>query len=614
SYPIRGINIEGPTMDSGTSLSFFSGLYIGSPSGAGTVTNKYALVTEPNAGNFGIGTTSPGSLLEVDGNLTVGAGGILTGNGSGLTNLNPGSLGSGTIPSSALNNVNGSGLTNLNAANLTGTVPSSILSGVNGFGLTNVNAATLVGFLPSAFATTLSNTFTGNQSVTGSLILSGSITGTAASLNSVALPSTSSDGTMGVITLGGTLFLHSFGTNNTFVGASAGNITMTGTGNNTAVGASALTANTTGPYNAAFGTNALGANTTGGGNAAFGYQALQANTTGGGMSGPNSAFGYQALQANTTGNLNSAFGALTLSANTTGSTNSAFGNNALNANTTGTGNAAFGNGTLTANTTGGGNAAFGSAALKANTTGESNAAVGLGALNANTTASYNSAFGAGALHLNTTGGGNAAFGISALFNLNGGTNNTAIGQFAGSNLTAGESYDIYIGNAGVAGESNTIRIGTDAQQTATFIVGINGATSASGVEVFVNSSDQLGTVTSSRRFKHEIADIGAESDLLMKLRPVAFYYKPELDETQTRQYGLVAEEVAQVAPQLVVYDKDGAPQTVRYHFVNAMLLNAAQKQQRLLEEQRTAIGRQESRIQDLEARLAKLEAALAERH
>ena len=155
---------------------------------------------------------------------------------------------------------------------------------------------------------------------------------------------------------------------------------------------------------------------------------------------------------------------------------------------------------------------------------------------------------------------------------------------------AAESNNIYIGNAGVAGESNTIRIGIDRNQTAAFIAGISGKTSASGVAVFVNSAGQLGTSTSSRRFKHEIADMGAESDLLMKLRPVAFYYKPELDETQTRQYGLVAEEVAQVAPQLVVYDKDGAPQTVRYHFVNAMLLNEVQKQQRLLEEQRTLLG------------------------
>ncbi|MGA9206508.1 MAG: tail fiber domain-containing protein [Terriglobales bacterium] len=559
-FPVRSINIEGPNMNTGTTLSNFTGLYIGSPSGAGTVTSKFALVTEPNAGNVGIGTTSPTVPLEVAGNLTVDTPGVITGNGSGLTSLPAPQAASlvGTIPPAALNGVNGSGLTNLNAANLTGTVPSSILSGVNGFGLTNVDAATLAGFLPSAFATTLSNTFTGNQSVTGNLSLSGSLTGGAASLNSLALPNTSSDGTMGVIALGDTLFLHSFGTDNTFVGASAGNLTMTGTAN-----------------------------------AAVGRNALSANTTG----SSNSAFGAGALKANTTNCCNSAFGAGALTANTTGTNNSAFGNAVLLANTTGSGNTAFGDVALAANTTGIQNSAFGNAALRANTTGNWNAAFGVNALLANTTANYNS-----------------AFGIHALSSLSGGQSNIALGYGAGDNLTGAESNNIYIGNQGVAGESNTIRIGTDAQQTATFIAGINGATSASGVEVFVNSSDQLGTVTSSRRFKHQIADIGAESDLLMKLRPVAFYYKPEFDEAQTRQYGLVAEEVAQVAPQLVVYDKDGAPQTVRYHFVNAMLLNAVQKQQRLLEEQRTTIGKQESRIQDLEARLAKLEAALAERH
>src|SRR4029077_3922069 len=102
--------------------------------------------------------------------------------------------------------------------------------------------------------------------------------------------------------------------------------------------------------------------------------------------------------------------------------------------------------------------------------------------------------------------------------------------------------------------------------------------------------------------------------LRMKLGPVAFYYKPELDETHTRQYGLVAEEVAQVAPQLVVFDKDGAPETVRYHFVNAMLLNEVQKQRQQVdeqrkenEEQRATIARQQAEIQDLSGRLAKLE-------
>jgi hypothetical protein len=124
------------------------------------------------------------------------------------------------------------------------------------------------------------------------------------------------------------------------------------------------------------------------------------------------------------------------------------------------------------------------------------------------------------------------------------------------------------------------------------------------VAVYVNADGQLGTTPSSRRYKQQIADMSAESHVLMKLRPVSFYYRPELDEAHVRQYGLVTEEVAEAAPDLVAYDKDGAPQAVRHHFVNAMLLNEAQKQRRLVEEQKAT-------IQDLEARLARLEAALA---
>jgi hypothetical protein len=192
-----------------------------------------------------------------------------------------------------------------------------------------------------------------------------------------------------------------------------------------------------------------------------------------------------------------------------------------------------------------------------------------------------------------------------------GNNNIAVGTGAGGNLSSAESNDIYIGSSGEAGESNTIRIGYIGTITAAAIAGIYGSTSASGVDVLVNASGLLGTTTSSRRFKHQIVDMGAESDVLMKLRPVSFYYKPELDDTQTRQYGLVAEEVAEVAPQLVVFDKDGAPQTVRYRFVNAMLLNEVQKQRQLVEEQSGTIVKQQEEIQDLAARMAKLETLLA---
>ena len=161
-----------------------------------------------------------------------------------------------------------------------------------------------------------------------------------------------------------------------------------------------------------------------------------------------------------------------------------------------------------------------------------------------------------------------------------------------------------------ATESDTIRIGRD--QTVTYIKGISGATSSGGVAVYVNSSGKLGTITSSRRYKEDIADMGDASRNLMKLRPVAFHYKPEYsDGPRTMQYGLIAEEVAEVYPELVVYDpKTGQPQTVSYHLVNALLLNEVQKQYRENRVQDREIQKQQNRIDDLEKRLAKLESMI----
>jgi len=427
--------------------------------------------------------------------------------------------------------------------------------------------------------------------------------GSAALAGVLALPHTTS-ASVGTVTLGPAPFLHSFGSQNTFVGAFAGNFGMTG-GGNTGVGYLALNSDTSGDLNSAFGAIALVNNTTGGGNSAFGSQALAANTTG----TDNSAFGLYALQSNTA-SFNSAFGKGALQSNTSADYNSAFGFLALNSNTTGEGNAAFGNYALFKNTEGRSNAAFGGGALQANTTGTANSAFGTQALNDNTTGADNSAFGAGALVLNNGGHSNVAIG-EALRNLTTGSSNIAIGNDAGLNLTAGESNNIYIGNLGMAGESNTIRIGTTPNQTATFIAGINGTTSASGVNVFVNSAGQLGTATSSRRFKQDIADLGNESDVLLKLRPVAFYYKSEFDSSHTRQYGLVAEEVAQIAPGLVVFDKDGQPETVRYHFVNAMLLNEVQKQRRLIEEQQRLMEQQQKENEEMQLQLKQVMLRLA---
>jgi hypothetical protein len=243
--------------------------------------------------------------------------------------------------------------------------------------------------------------------------------------------------------------------------------------------------------------------------------------------------------------------------------------------------------------TGASNTGMGHSALLSITSGDGNSAFGTGALHDLAVGDSNTAFGAGALANITGNSQDDAFGRFALGSLTNGVFNVAIGQTAGFLLTSGNN-NLYVANQGAATESSTIRIGSS--QTATFLAGVSGQTSAAGVAVLVNSSGKLGTTTSSRRFKQDIVDMGDESDVLQKLRPVAFFYKPEYDETRTRQYGLIAEEVAEVAPELVVYDAEGRPETVRYHFVNAMLLDQVQKQQ--------------ARIQGLEARLAAVESLL----
>jgi hypothetical protein len=187
---------------------------------------------------------------------------------------------------------------------------------------------------------------------------------------------------------------------------------------------------------------------------------------------------------------------------------------------------------------------------------------------------------------------NTAVGFKALTNAVGG-GNIALGAYSGSNLVAGGG-NIYIGNLGVATESGTIRIGDG--NTATYIAGISGATNSGGVAVYVNASGQLGTLTSSARFKENIREIGQASSGLMKLHPVRFRYKKDIDPSGLEQYGLVAEDVAKVYPNLVVYDDKGQPQTVRYHFVNAMLLNEVQKQARQIADQGAQIAEQREMI------------------
>jgi hypothetical protein len=281
-----------------------------------------------------------------------------------------------------------------------------------------------------------------------------------------------------------------------------------------------------------------------------------------------------------------------------GANNTFLGSNAGNFTMTGGGNTASGDFALFSNTTGTNNTANGLAALQINTTGLDNVASGDFALANNTIGIRNTAIGASALALNN-GSQNTALGTFALQNNTTGSLNIAIGYNAGNALTTGAS-NICFGNLGVAGESQTTRIGST--QTRAFIAGVRGVTTAAAaIPVLIDTNGQLGTVSSSARFKEEIKDMGGASSGLLKLRPVMFRYKGQA-EART-QFGLIAEEVEEVLPELVVHNSAGEVETVLYHEMPAMLLNELQKQQ-------SRIEWQEGMIVALQARLAALEAAV----
>jgi hypothetical protein len=336
--------------------------------------------------------------------------------------------------------------------------------------------------------------------------------------------------------------------------------------------------------NTAEGDGALFSLTTGADNTANGLQALYSNTTG----SENTANGVNALFFNTTANDNTATGFEALYSNTTGADNTANGVNALLSNTTGSQNTANGVGTLKQNTTGHANTANGYRALYINTTGRANTANGLQSL-----------------YSNTTGSQNTAGGLNALANNTIGSNNIALGVSAGLNLTTG-SNNIDIGASGVAGESGVIRIGKSPTATATFIAGIAGKTVASGVGVIVNASGQLGTILSSARYKEAIKPMDKMSETILALKPVTFRYKEDLDPDGVPQFGLIAEQVEKVNPDLVVRDEHGQVMTVRYEAVNAMLLNEFLKEHRQVQELKGTVAQQQKQIEALTAAVQKV--------
>ena len=318
-----------------------------------------------------------------------------------------------------------------------------------------------------------------------------------------------------------------------------------------------------------------------GGNTAEGQTALLSLTTG----GFNTGIGFFSLRNDTAGSFNTAVGAGALLANTANS-NTATGTGALLSNTGGTLNTANGTFALFFNTSGVANTGIGDEVLFNNTIGQQNTAIGIYALQTNTTGGFNTAIGARTLQNNTTGGGN-----------------TALGLLAGASVTTANGV-VCIGASG-ADVDNT-----------TWIGGVYGVTTQSGVTlpVVVSNNQQLGTISSSRRFKNEIQPMDKSSEAILGLNPVRFHYKS--DNTKTPQFGLVAEEVAAVDPDLVVRDENGEIYTVRYDAVNAMLLNEFLKEHRRVEAQDCKLRGQEATIAELESTVAqqqkKFQTAMAE--
>ena len=326
-------------------------------------------------------------------------------------------------------------------------------------------------------------------------------------------------------------------------------------------------------------------------NTAEGDGALQSLTSG----ASNTAVGFDALFSNTAGSNNTATGIGALGSNTSGSDNTANGFGALLFNTTGTNNTALGFQALFVNSTGFENAAIGSRALFVNTTGFHNTAGGFFALSRNTTGNHNTANGDEALGSNTTGNFNTTDGAHSLESNSTGSGNTVLGFGAGDNVTTANNV-ICIG-AGINGANVS---------NSCFIGSVFGQTSSGGTAVFINSTGKLGTITSSRRFKEEIKPMERASEAIFALKPVTFRYQQQIDPKRIPQFGLVAEDVEKVNPDLVVRDKEGNPYSVRYDQVNAMLLNEFLKEHSKMEEQGAIIARQQKQIETLTAGLQKV--------
>jgi trimeric autotransporter adhesin len=498
----------------------------------------------------------------------------------------------------------------------------------------------------------LQNTTTGSfNSAVGFISLFANTTGsynTAVGAGTLEVNTANSNTAIGAAAL----LLNIGGTQNTAIGVNALVVNNIGS-DNTAAGVLALSNNTAGNRNTAIGIQALSLMATGSGNIALGYQAGSSLTSGNnnidignvgasaesntirigdpaihaavflaGVTAFNPAAPNQAVLIDpTTGQLgsadlasfgvvsttpeNTAVGDQALSSNT-GESNTATGFRAIFANTNGSHNTATGAHALENNDSGNFNNAMGTLALINNTAGTSNNAFGDSALFSNVTGIQNTAIGDLALSNNEDGAANVVIGASALTENIHGSYNTVVGDSAGNSVEGNDN--IYLGATsadGVPTESGTIRIGDPNFVFTCYVAGIAGATATNGSAVLVDANGKLGTVTSSARFKDDIKPMGRASEALFALKPVTFRYKKGIDPASRSQFGLVAEDVEAVDPDLVVRDKEGKAYSVRYEQVNAMLLNEFLKEHRKNEQQ-------EAMIAQLKATTAMLTATLKE--
>jgi hypothetical protein len=358
---------------------------------------------------------------------------------------------------------------------------------------------------------------------------------------------------------------------------------------NTAIGFAALFSLTSSTRNTAVGSRALGNQTQGSSNTAVGANALFSTTIG----AANTAIGADALRSNTV-SFNVAVGDGALGNNAGGSENVAVGYQALEGAgaRTGSFNTAIGSDALKFNETGDLNTATGWRALVKNSTGHDNTANGSNALSANTTGNYNAAIGFQSLENNKTGERNTAIGLKSLENNTTGSFNVALGAGAGRGVTTADDV-ICIGRA-VAG----VNVGGTC-----FIGNIRGVTTqnANALPVLIDGAGQLGTASSSQRFKHDIKPMGKASEGILALEPVTFHYKS--DSANIAQFGLIAEEVEKVNPDLVVRDENGEIYTVRYEAVNAMLLNEFLKEHREVVELKSTVAEQRKGMEAMAAQL-----------